>query len=83
MTREDAYEFWGREAVEHALDEESPDPITGELAQEIRARADELPPAAFRAWALAQSWPKFCAIIRIVSGVVREEFEQKLDDDLD
>jgi hypothetical protein len=83
VTREDAYEFWGREAVEHALLEKDSDPITSELLQEIRSQTRALPPAAFRAWALAQSWPKFCTIIRIVAGVVREEFEQKLDDDID
>jgi len=83
VTREDAYEFWGAEAVEHALLEENPEPITRDLTQEIMRQGDTLAPAAFRAWALAQPWPKFCTIIRIVSGVVREEFEQKLDDDLD
>ena len=82
MTREDAYEFWGADAVEHALREENPDPVTAELATEIKQQTQALAPGAFRAWALAQPWPKFCAIIRIVSGVVREDLEEKNDDDL-
>lgn len=81
MTREDAYEFWGAEAVEHALREDNPDPVTRELAQEIRRQAQSLAPAAFRAWALAQPWPRFCAIIAVVSGVVREEFERRVEDE--
>ena len=81
MTREDAYEFWGAEAVERALREEQHDPVTRELAQEISRQAKALSPGAFRAWALAQTWPKFCAIIRIVSGHEREEFERRLGED--
>ncbi len=71
MTRETAGAVWGPEAVEHALAEPNPAPVTGELAAEVRRRAD--PPGAFRAWALAQSWPRFCAVVRIVSGAYREE----------
>ena len=74
MTREDAYEFWGAEAVERALDEPDADPVTQELALEIKRRTTSLSPGAFRAWALAQPWPKFCAIVRIVSGAYRETF---------
>jgi hypothetical protein len=73
MTRESADQLWGPDAVARALADEHPDPVTRELAQEIQRRA-ELPPGAFRAWALAQPWPRFCAIVRIVSGAVREEF---------
>lgn len=76
MTREDAYEFWGADAVERALREEHADPITAELAQEIQRKGEALSPGAFRAWALAQPWPKFCAIIAVVAGVVREELEK-------
>jgi hypothetical protein len=79
VTREDAYEFWGADAVEHALREENPDPITRELAQEIRRQTKTLSPGAFRAWALAQPWPKFCAIIAIVSGAAREDFERRAE----
>ncbi len=68
--REAAAALFGEEAVVRALAAEA-DPVTGALAEEVRRRAD--PPGAFRAWALAQPWPKFCAVVRIVAGVTREE----------
>jgi hypothetical protein len=71
VTRETAASVWGEEAVEHALAEPSPAPVTAELAAEVRQRA--APPGAFRAWSLAQPWPRFCAVVRIVSGAYREE----------
>ncbi len=83
MTREDAYEFWGAEAVERALREEHPAPVTKALTQEIQRRGTSLSPGAFRAWALAQPWPKFCAIIHVVAGVAREELERGDDEGRD
>ena len=71
MTREIAAAVWGDEVVALALADPNPDPITDDLATEIQRRAD--PPGAFRAWALAQPWPRFCAVVRIVSGAYREE----------
>lgn len=77
MTRETADTLWGAEAVEHALRHADSEPITDELAEEIGRRAKVLPPGAFRAWALTQPWPRFCAIVRIVSGeALREELEE-------
>ena len=70
MGRRAADTLWGAEAVDRALSEPRPDEVTLQLADEIARRAD--PPGAFRAWALAQSWPRFCAIVRVVSGVERE-----------
>lgn len=67
MTIDTARTLWGHEAVARALAERDHDPITRELAEEVKRRAD--PPGAFRAWALAQSFPRFCAIVRIVAGV--------------
>lgn len=81
MTREAADGLWGAEAVEHALADPAPEPITLELARELQVRAKRLPPGAFRAWTLTQPWPRFCAIVRIVSGVAREEFFAELDED--
>jgi anti-sigma factor RsiW len=71
MTRETAAAVWGAEAVDRALADPEPAPVTAELAAEVRRRAD--PPGAFRAWSLAQPWPRFCTIVRIVSGAYREE----------
>jgi hypothetical protein len=71
MSRETADTLWGAEAVDLALKEPEPDEVTPELLAKIRAHAD--PPGAFRAWALAQSWPRFCAIVRVVSGAIRDE----------
>ncbi len=78
MTRETADTLWGPDAVAHALSDGHPDPVTDELAQEIERRAGKLPPGAFRAWTLTQPWPRFCAIVRIVSG---EALREELDDD--
>lgn len=77
MTRETADALWGPDAVEHALKYEEPDAITDELASEIERRAGKLPAGAFRAWTLTQPWPRFCAIVRIVSG---EAFREELED---
>lgn len=91
MTREDAVALWGEEAVEHALRYERPERITRELAQEVERRSTSLPPGAFRAWTLTQPWPRFCSIVWIVSGALRERladgdfpktlFEEDDDDD--
>jgi hypothetical protein len=78
VTRETADAFWGPEVVDLALREAQPDPVTRELAQEIGRRIGKLPPGAFRAWTLTQPWPRFCAIVRIVSG---EALREELDDD--
>ena len=78
MTRETADAFWGADAVDHALRYELAEPITDALAEDIGQRAKTLPPGAFRAWALTQPWPRFCAIVRIVSG---EALREELDDD--
>ena len=71
MTRSTACALWGEEAVERALAEPTPEPVTAELAAEVKRRAD--PPGAFRAWALSLPWPRFCAVVRIVSGVEAED----------
>lgn len=73
--RQAAEELFGAAAVALALADPDHDPVTSELAVEVRRRAD--PPGAFRGWALAQPWTRFCAIVRIVAGMTREEL---LDD---
>lgn len=77
MGRNAADALWGPEAVDRALREPHPERATRELADEIARRAD--PPGAFRAWALAQPWRRFCAIVRIVAGVERERLLQEDD----
>jgi hypothetical protein len=79
VTREAADGLWGAEAVERALADPDPEPITRELVHQCRERT-ALPPGAFRAWTLTQPWPRFCAIVRIVSGVAREEMLDEEDD---
>lgn len=74
MSLDAARALWGAEAVALALRDPGPDAVTAELAAEIERRAD--PPGAFRAWALAQPWSRFCAIVRIVSGETRREVER-------
>lgn len=72
MTRETAIAFWGAEAVDHALRYEAPEPITDELTRDVEERSQRLPPGAFRAWTLTQPWPRFCSIVWIISGALRE-----------
>lgn len=77
MTRDTADAFWGADAVDHALRFDEHDPISDDLLDEVGRRAKSLPPGAFRAWALTQPWPRFCAIVRIVSG---DALHDELDD---
>jgi hypothetical protein len=72
MTRNAADDLWGPEAVDHALQYERPERITKELTLEVEQRSQRLPPGAFRAWTLTQPWPRFCSIVWIVSGALRE-----------
>lgn len=72
MTRETAYGYWGKDAVEHALKFEEPERITRELTHDVEQRSQTLPPGAFRAWALTLPWPRFCSVVWIVSGALRE-----------
>jgi len=78
MTLDTAEAIWGAEAMRKALDEPNPDPVSAELAAEIRRRAD--PPGVLRAWALTLPWPRFCTVVRIVSGVEREEVTRHGDE---
>ena len=73
--REAAEAIFGADAVRAALDEENPEPVTSNLAAEVHRRAN--PPGALRAWALSQPWSRFCAVVRIISGVAKKEL---LDD---
>ena len=70
-----AAEIWGGAAVRKALAEPDPEPITDALAREVSRRAD--PPGAFRAWTLALPWPRFCAVVRVVTGVSQAEMMTK------
>ena len=80
MTRETTDALWGADAVDHALRDPDPEPLTRDLTQELQRRARTLPTGAFRAWTLMQPWPRFCTIVAIVSGAVRQELEH-FDDD--
>jgi len=72
MTRETAYAYWGRDAVEHALAHDAPEDITAALTERIEAQSKALAPSDFRDWALREPWPRFCTIVWIVSGALRE-----------
>jgi hypothetical protein len=62
--------------VQKALTEVSPDPVTADLLSEAKRYADN--PGALRSWALAQPWPRFCTIVRIISG---KALSETMDDD--
>ncbi len=79
MTRETADALWGPDAVEHALRDPNPEPLSRKLTQELQRRAQSLPPGAFRAWSLTQPWPRFCTIVAIVSGSLRDELDHLAD----
>jgi anti-sigma factor RsiW len=76
VTRWTADQLWGAEAVQKALEEPVPDPVTAELVRQAQAYVEN--PGALRSWALAQPWPRFCTIVRIISGTVLSEV---MDDD--
>jgi len=78
MTLRTAELLWGEEVVRLALAEPAPEPPTEALSAEVERHAD--PPGAFRAWALSQPWPRFCTIVRIVSGAYRRELLGDEDD---
>jgi len=78
MTRATAFALWGFDVVDKALAEPAAEPITKELAELVGSKANELrDDAALARWALSLPWPRFCAVVRIVSGLMREEL---LDD---
>lgn len=77
MSRETADALFGEGAVARALAEKNTERITRELASEVERRAD--PPGALRAWALSLPWPRFCAVVHIISGEVRREAERAHD----
>lgn len=71
VTRWTADQLWGSEAVQKALDEPDPEPLTAALVEEARRYVER--PGALRSWALAQPWPRFCTIVRIISGTILSE----------
>jgi len=74
MTRATAFALWGFDVVDKALAEPSPEPVTKELADLVGSKARELQDDTMLArWALGLPWPRFCTVVRIVSGVTREE----------
>lgn len=75
-TRDTVVALWGEAVVERALAEPEPEPITPELANGIAERARALGDTGFAGWALAQSWPRFCTIVRLCAGVTRRETEE-------
>jgi hypothetical protein len=66
VTLGSAVALWGSEVVRRALDEPIVEAASPELAREVSARATDAP--ALARWALTQRWPRFCAIVRIVTG---------------
>lgn len=81
MTMATAVKLWGDEPVALALADPDPDPVSLELLDAMEAMKD--PPGVFRSWALAQPWPRFCTIVRIVSGEIRREVMSHGDEDED
>ncbi len=74
MSSETALALWGEAAVRRALGEPNPEPVAEELAGEVARKADELrDDEALASWARSLPWPRFCAVVRIVAGVTRED----------
>ncbi|MBU0611289.1 MAG: hypothetical protein KKI08_25650 [Armatimonadetes bacterium] len=76
MTPADAVELWGAEVVSAAL-AARPDPMPDDLLAEVREHAARMTDSEFREWALTRPWPRFCAVVRLVSGVTRAELLTK------
>jgi hypothetical protein len=79
MGRETADAMFGPDAVRRALAEPAPDPLTSDLLDRIDHLKD--PPGALRAWALMQPWPRFCVIVRVVSGAAAADLLEEADDE--
>jgi len=75
MSKNTAHELWGADVVRRALANPAPELTSAELVHEAQ-RWLAVSPGAFRTWSLAQPWPRFCAVVRIVSGTIRAEVEQ-------
>ncbi len=77
----DAARLWGSEVVATALAESEPAPLDPVLSAEIKEKANSGTDVSFAWWALQLSWPKFCSVVRLVSGeTLRELLEEHGDD---
>lgn len=68
MTMETVETMFGADAVKLALDEPDYPDIDDALIAKLDAVKAKAGPGYLRSWALAQPWPVFCAIVRILSG---------------
>lgn len=67
LTIEAVENLFGPEPVKNALAEPNPADIDQELLDQIQA-SDERGDDYLYEWASGQSWPVFCAIVRVLSG---------------
>lgn len=75
--RDQAVALWGAAAVDRALAERDPAPMTQAFAAEICTRAhDAADDEAFARWALTLSWSRFAALVRLVAGVTRRSLTE-------
>ena len=75
MSRWAADALWGEDLVGRALAEPEPEPVTVELARAVETLADPDDPdaeAVLRGMTNLP-WRRFCAVVRLVAGVTREE----------
>lgn len=71
MGKHAAAALFGQEAVARASVWPDPAPVDLELVKQVKARAGR--PGLLRSWALAQPWPVFCAVVRLIRGDTRLE----------
>lgn len=68
MSMQTVETMFGEDAVKRALDEPDYADIDQELLDRIEVATNKAGPGYLRSWALAQPWPVFCSIVRVLSG---------------
>jgi hypothetical protein len=79
VTLGSAVGLWGTAVVRRALDDANPESPGPELAREVSARATDA--TSLARWALEQPWPRFCAVVRIVTGDAAHDLMNEENDD--
>lgn len=73
MTLATAEALWGHDLVARALFEHHPEAVTTVMLAAID-RHDSVD--ALASWALTLPWPVFCAVVRVISGHIRQDVEE-------
>lgn len=76
MKSSTAEALWGQEVVLHALREPESEPLTKCLVREVAEQARVLNDSSFAHWGLSLPWPRFCAVVRLLTGHAWSEVQE-------